>query len=69
MQRKTNAMARPALNGETVQVAFRLPTSLIAEIDALAKRLRKGGLGVTVSRTEAARVALVHGLRALEKKR
>lgn len=46
----------------TKQLSFRLPQSLVGEVDACTRRLRTHGLHV--SRSDVVRLLLVHALRA-----
>lgn len=52
------APKRPAMG----LYAFRLPDSLIAEVDSFAKRLEAERPGIGVTRAEAVRVLLVEAL-------
>lgn len=50
---------------EKSQLAIRLEAELIKRLDAVAERLSRPGL--TVTRTDAVRVALLTGLEAIER--
>ncbi len=47
-------------------IPVRLPTEVVSRLDRLAERLRDERPGVTVSRSDAIRVALIRGLDGLE---
>jgi predicted DNA-binding protein len=49
---------------ETLQTAVRLPRAAVERVKKLAKRMSQPG--VTISRSEAIRVALIAGLDALD---
>jgi hypothetical protein len=54
---------------ETVQLAFRLPASLVARVDVYAKRLNAATPGLDVTRTDAVRSLLTQALDALKVER
>ena len=53
---------------ETTQLAFRLPASLVARVDAYAKRLNAATPGLDVTRTDAVRALLTQALDRVEGK-
>ncbi len=53
-------VARPT--ADTVQITFRIPTSWVAEAEALAKRLSRPG--IETSKTDAFRAAIARGFEA-----
>jgi predicted transcriptional regulator len=53
--------------GPTQQIAIRLDPDVISRLDAIATKLSRPGLSIT--RTDAIRVALLNGLHAIEKER
>ena len=58
-------MGRPPQHDEaTVQVAFRLPKSLVARLDLYVEEMRGRAPGVNVSRADAVRFLLNRGLDA-----
>lgn len=60
-------MARPLAHGEpTVQVAFRLPESLVERLDTFVERQREALPGLNFTRADAARILLMRGLDAAE---
>jgi hypothetical protein len=58
----------PAKREETVQLAFRLPGSLLARVDAYAKRLNAATPGLDVTRTDAVRALLTQALDQIDGK-
>ena len=59
----------PAREKETTtQLAFRLPDSLVARVDAYAKRLNAVTPGLDVTRTDAVRALLTQALDSVEGK-
>jgi predicted DNA-binding protein len=52
----------------TIQLAFRLPDSLVARVDAYAKRLNATTPGLDVTRTDAVRALLTQALDRVEAK-
>lgn len=52
----------------TTQLAFRLPDSLVARVDAYAKRLNAATPGLDVTRTDAVRALLTQALDRVETK-
>lgn len=64
-----NIMGRPPAHGEkTVQVAFRLPESMVERIDAYVDKQRQGLPGVSFSRADAVRYLLTRALDLAEGK-
>ena len=59
---------RPPEKEETTQLAFRLPKSLLARVDAYAKRLNAATPGLDVTRTDAVRTLLTQALDRAEAK-
>jgi predicted transcriptional regulator len=59
---KTTSKDKP-----THQIAVRLDADVISRLDAVASKLTRPGLSVT--RTDAIRIALLTGLQAIEKER
>ena len=52
----------PSQNEPTVQVAFRLPESLIARLDEYVEHMKRSAPGVNVTRADAVRYLLNRGL-------
>ncbi|MEY4550654.1 MAG: hypothetical protein RL685_6849 [Pseudomonadota bacterium] len=55
------------VSAATQQTAFRLPTELLARLDAYAARLRFEQPGVNVTRADAVRLLLTRALDEIEK--
>ena len=55
---------RPPLAEEVQQVAFKLPKSLVRDIDAYAEQARKELAGITITRSDAVRLLISKGLEA-----
>ena len=58
------AMPRPP--SDTIQITARVPASWPAEFDALAVALSTSRPGMTITRTDAYRIALARGLQELQ---
>jgi len=59
------ASSRRPTKERTIQVAFRLPLSLVEELDAEAERIAPAG--IEINRTDVARVLLREALEARRK--
>jgi hypothetical protein len=55
------------MDDELKQLAFRVPTSMLKQIDAYAAYMREQNPGLGATRTDAVRVLLAQALAAFEK--
>lgn len=59
------AMPRPP--SDTIQITARVPSAWPAEFDELAAALSRSRPGLTITRTDAYRIALARGLQELQR--